>query len=68
VVVKPTNAYKPLRVSCILYIECFLHVSAASVARVKCLVLEKMYGNSPRNLFIGITRKIEVRMNELSSF
>jgi hypothetical protein len=48
-VVKPKIAYKCLRVSHIPYTVCFLHVSATSVARVnvrvKCLALEKMYGN-----------------------
>jgi hypothetical protein len=67
-VVKPKNAYKRLRVTYILYIVCFLHVSATSVARVKCLVVVKMYGNSPRTLFIRIMRKSEVTMNALPSF
>jgi len=71
-VVKPTNAYKLLRVSYILYTVRFLHVSATSVARVsvrvKCLDLVKMYGNSPRTLFIRIMRKSEVMMKELPLF
>jgi hypothetical protein len=58
-VVKSTNAYKRLIVSYILDIVCFLHVSATSVARVKCFVVVKMYGNSPRMLFIRIMRKSE---------
>ena len=67
-VVKPTNAYKLLRVSYILYIVCFLHVPATNMARVKSLVLVKMNGNSQRTLFIRIMRKSDVTMNELPPF
>jgi hypothetical protein len=41
------------------------HNGSASVrVRVKCLVLVKIYGNSPRKLFIRIIMNSEVRINE----
>jgi len=36
--------------------------------RIKCLVLVKMYGNSPKKLFIRIMRNRDVRMNEFPLF
>jgi hypothetical protein len=45
------------------------HKGRASVrVGVKCLVLVKIYGNSPRKLFIRIIRNSEVRMNEFPLF
>ena len=35
---------------------------------VRCLVLVKMYGNSPRKLFISIIRNSDDRMNEFPLF
>jgi len=36
--------------------------------RIKCLVLVKMYGNSPRKLFIRIMRNRDARINEFPLF
>jgi len=36
--------------------------------RIRCLVLVKMYGNSPKKLFIRIMRNRDVRMNEFPLF
>ena len=36
--------------------------------RIRCLVLVKMYGNSPKKLFIRIIRNRDVRMNEFPLF
>jgi hypothetical protein len=45
------------------------HNGRASVrVRVKCPVLVKIYGTSPRKLFIRIIRNSEVRMNEFPLF
>jgi hypothetical protein len=35
---------------------------------VKCLVLVKIYGNSPRKLFVKIIRNRDARMNEFPLF
>jgi hypothetical protein len=35
---------------------------------VRCLVLVKMYGNSPRKLFARINRNSDVRINEFPLF
>ena len=35
---------------------------------VKCLVLVKMHGNSPRKLFVRIIRNNDVKMNEFPFF
>ena len=35
---------------------------------VRCLVLVKMYGNSPRKLFIRIIRNSDVKINEFPLF
>jgi hypothetical protein len=46
-----------------------IHKGRARVSvSVKCLVLVKMYGNSPRKLFVKIIRKRDVRMNEFPLF
>jgi len=45
------------------------HIGRARViVSVKCLVLVKMYGNSPRKLFIKIMRNSDVRMKEFPLF
>jgi len=45
------------------------HKGKARVSvRIKCLVLVKMYGNSPKKLFIRIMRNRDVRMNEFPLF
>lgn len=45
------------------------HKGKASVSvSVKCLVLVKMYGNSPRKLFIKIIRNNDVKINEFPLF
>ena len=36
--------------------------------RIRCLVLVKIYGNSPKKLFIRIIRNRDVRMNEFPLF
>ena len=36
--------------------------------RIKCLVLVKMYGNSPKNLFVSVIRKNNVMINEFLFF
>jgi hypothetical protein len=38
------------------------------VAMMSCLVLVKMYGNSPKKLFVRIVRNRDVRMNEFPLF
>lgn len=35
---------------------------------VKCFVMLKMYGNSPRKLFVRVVRNGEVKMNEFALF
>jgi hypothetical protein len=46
-----------------------IHRGKARVSvRIKCLVLVKMYGNSPKKLFIRIMRNRDVRMNEFPLF
>lgn len=46
-----------------------IHNSNAKFSgRVRCLFLVKMYGNSPRTLFVRIMRNSEVRMNEFPLF
>ena len=46
-----------------------IHIGRARVnVSVKCLVLVKMYGNSPRKLFIRIIRNSDVRINEFPLF
>ena len=42
--------------------------SARIRGSVRCLVLVKMYGNSPRTLFFRIMRHSEVRMNKFPLF
>ena len=42
--------------------------SASVIVSVRCLVLVKMYGNSPRKLFVKIIRNSDVRMNEFPLF
>jgi len=42
--------------------------SAGVSASFRCLVLVKMYGNSPTKLFISIIRDSKVRMNEFPLF
>ena len=47
------------------------HSGKASVSvsvSVQCLVLVKMYGNSPRKLFTRIMRKRDVRINQFPLF
>jgi hypothetical protein len=45
------------------------HIGRARVSvSVRCLVLVKMYGNSPRKLFVKIIRNNDVRMNEFPLF
>jgi hypothetical protein len=45
------------------------HKGKARVSvRIRCLVLVKMYGNSPKKLFIRIIRNRDVRMNEFPLF
>ena len=47
----------------------FNHKGRARVSvRVKCLVLIKIYGNSPRKLFLKIIRNNDVRINEFPLF
>ena len=43
-------------------------VSVSVSVSVRCLVLVKMYGNSPRKLFIRIISNSDVRMNEFPLF
>ena len=46
-----------------------IHNGSASVSvSVKCLVLVKIYGNSPRKLFVKIIRNSDVKMNEFPLF
>jgi hypothetical protein len=46
-----------------------IHKGKAKVnVSVKCLVLVKMYGNSPRKLFIKIIRNSDVKINEFPLF
>lgn len=46
-----------------------IHIGKAKVnVSVKCLVLVKMYGNSPRKLFIRIIRNSDVKINEFPLF
>jgi hypothetical protein len=46
-----------------------IHKGRAKVSvSVRCLVLVKMYGNSPRKLFVRIIRNNDVRMNEFPLF
>lgn len=46
-----------------------IHNGSASVSvSVKCLVLVKIYGNSPRKLFVKIIRNNDVKMNEFPLF
>jgi len=45
------------------------HIGRAKVSvSVKCLVLVKMYGNSPRKLFAKIIKNSDVRINEFPLF
>ena len=45
------------------------HIGKASVrVSVRCLVLVKMYGNSPKKLFVKIIKNKDVRMNEFPLF
>jgi hypothetical protein len=45
------------------------HSARAKVSvSVRCLVLVKMYGNSPRKLFVKIIRNSEVRINKFPLF
>jgi len=46
-----------------------IHKGKAKVnVSVRCLVLVKMYGNSPRKLFVKITRNSDVKINEFPLF
>ena len=46
-----------------------IHRSRAKVnVSVKCLVLVKIYGNTPRKLFVRIIRNNVVKMNEFPLF
>jgi hypothetical protein len=46
-----------------------IHKGRANVSvRIKCLVLVKIYGNSPRKLFIKIIRNNDVKINEFPLF
>jgi len=46
-----------------------IHKGRARVSvSVKCLVLVKIYGNSPRKLFVKIIRNSDVRINEFPLF
>jgi hypothetical protein len=46
-----------------------IHSGSASVSvSVICLVLVKMYGNSPRKLFVKIIRNSDVKMSEFPLF
>ena len=46
-----------------------IHRGRAKVnVSVKCLVLVKMFGNSPRKLFVRIIRSNDVKMNEFPLF
>ena len=36
--------------------------------RIRCLVLVKIYGNSPKKLFVRIIRNRDVRLNEFPLF
>jgi hypothetical protein len=46
-----------------------IHKGRAKVkVSVRCLVLVKIYGNSPRKLFVAFIRSSEVRMNEFPLF
>jgi hypothetical protein len=44
------------------------HNGSAKVSVIKCFVLVKMYGNSPRKLFVRVMRNGEVKMNEFALF
>jgi hypothetical protein len=46
-----------------------IHRGRAKVSvSVKCLVLVKIYGNSPRKLFVKIIRNRDLRINEFPLF
>jgi hypothetical protein len=46
-----------------------IHSGKAKVnVSARCLVLVKMYGNSPRKLFIKIIKNSDARMNEFPLF
>ena len=45
------------------------HKGKARVSvRIRCLVLVKMYGNSPKKLFVTIIRNRDVKMSEFPLF
>ena len=46
-----------------------IHSGRAKVnVSVRCLVLVKMYGNSPRKLFVRLIRNCDVKINEFPLF